>query len=58
MAESQKQRLERIAVQLMAASMMVRGFRDLGANPQYEAREAIESARELMKQIDELPPIE
>lgn len=53
--ESQKQRLERIAVQLMAAEMQVRGFRDLGADEHSEARQAIRAAQELIKQLDALP---
>jgi hypothetical protein len=55
MAELQKQRLERIAVQILAGLMASQG----GERRFSEwARDAIQQARELMKQIDELPPIE
>lgn len=56
MAESQKQRLERIAVQILAGhgTCILDDERTHASMASY----AIQQARELMKQIDELPPIE
>lgn len=51
--ESQKQRLERIAVQLMAGMVAGGGYVILPKGTS-EGR-AIEAARELIKQLDALP---
>lgn len=51
--ESQKQRLERIAVQLMAGMIAGSGYVILPKGTS-EGR-AIEAARELIKQLDALP---
>lgn len=53
--ESQKQRLERIAVQLMAG-LSANGFEPIAELtwPQLAAT-SIEGARELIKQLDSLP---
>lgn len=51
--ESQKQRLERIAVQIMAGMLVADGYVILPKGTT-EGR-AIEAARELIKQLDALP---
>lgn len=53
--ESQKQRLERIAVQILAG---VAGNPEMHSIKKSHIEGAIAAARELMKQVDELPPIE
>lgn len=54
MAESQKQRLERIAVQILAGRVAQRACDSYRVT----VEQAILHAKELMKQVDELPPIE
>lgn len=54
--ESKKQRLERIAVQLMAGMMANKGLTGVeGAFAKFPLT-AIKAAKELIKQLDALPP--
>lgn len=55
MAESQKQRLERIAVQCMVG---IRGNPEIKLSDSLAALLAISQAKALIKQLDALPPIE
>ena len=53
--ESQKQRLERIAVQLMAGQEGNPHEAAVGMSREQAVKAAIDSARELIKQLDALP---
>lgn len=55
MAESQKQRLERIAVQCMVG---IRANPEIKLNDTQAAVLAISQAKALIKQLDSIPPIE